>query len=51
MAGGTEGFEEEDDGALTIGTSDIKSDAMSAGAILFMSSKFPSLFNIELFAW
>jgi hypothetical protein len=53
MAGGTEGVEEEDDGALTTGTSEIKSAKMSASAnaALFISTKPLSLFNTGLFAW
>jgi hypothetical protein len=41
MAGGSEGVEEEGDGALTTGTSKIKSAKMSASAnaALFMSTK------------
>jgi len=48
MAGGSEGVEEEDDGALTTGTTEIKSDTMSASAnaVLFMSTKPLSLFSI-----
>jgi hypothetical protein len=53
MAGGSEGVEEEDGGALTTGTSEIKSDTMSASAnaALFISTKPLSLFNTGLFAW
>jgi hypothetical protein len=47
MAGGSEGVEEEDDDTLTTGTSEIKSDTMSASAsaVLFMSTKPLSLLN------
>jgi hypothetical protein len=53
MAGGSEGVEEEDDDTLTTGTSEIKSDTMSANAnaALFMSTKPLSLLDNGLFAW
>jgi len=53
MAGGTEGVEEEGDGALTAGASEIKSAKMSASAnaVLFISTKSLSLCNTGLFAW